>query len=78
MSDVEKRNIMIEKTLATESGIVHYWISDDVRQDRNTLVFLHGLTASHDLFVNQTDYFSKDYNIISHWGQTSLRSEADI
>ena len=25
---------------------------------------MHGLTASHKLFVNQVDYFEKEYNVI--------------
>ena len=57
--------MLIEKQLVTESGNIHYWISDYVSKDKNTIFFLHGLTASHDLFVNQIPYFSKDYNIIT-------------
>jgi pimeloyl-ACP methyl ester carboxylesterase len=30
-----------------------------------TIFFLHGLTASHDLFNKQVDYFSDRYNVIS-------------
>ena len=54
---------MIEKILETESGNIHYWISENFRNECGTIFFLHGLTASHDLFVNQIEYFSKDYNV---------------
>lgn len=55
---------MIEKILETESGNIHYWISENYRNECGTIFFLHGLTASHDLFVNQVEYFSKGYNVI--------------
>ena len=64
-SEAGKRSIgdiMIEKVLETKSGNVHYWISDQISLDSKTIFFLHGLTASHDLFVKQIDYFSKEYN----------------
>ena len=56
---------MKEKILKTQYGDVHYWLSDQITKDRNTIFFLHGLTASHDLFVSQTEYFSKDHNLIA-------------
>ena len=56
---------MIGKILKTESGDVHYWISDQMRSGRATLFFLHGLTACHDLFADQTAYFDGKYNIIT-------------
>ncbi len=55
---------MIERELITGSGSIRYWISEKVRQDRTTLFFLHGLTASHDLFVNQTEFFAEYCNVI--------------
>lgn len=55
---------MLEKILHSESGNVHYWISNTIRKESLSLFFLHGLTASHDLFVNQIGYFEKDYNVI--------------
>ena len=55
----------MEKILKTDSGDIHYWMSDQVKKDRLTLFFLHGLTASHDLFISQVEYFSKDYNVIA-------------
>ena len=56
---------MIEKILKTDSGNVHYWITENIFEDRKTIFFLHGLTASHDLFSKQTEYFSKDYNVLT-------------
>ena len=56
---------MIEKVLKTASGNIHYWISEQIRNEKITLFFLHGLTASHVLFVNQIAYFAKDYNVIA-------------
>ena len=56
---------MTEKISVTEYGNVHYWISDDFELGRETLFFLHGLTASHDLFREQVPYFAKLYNIIT-------------
>ena len=55
---------MIERIHETTSGNVHYCISDQVNPDRNTIFFLHGLTASHDLFAMQTEYFEDKYNVI--------------
>ena len=54
-----------EKIIKTESGDVHYWIFGDIDCNKRTLFFLHGLTANHKLFNKQTDYFSKEYNVIS-------------
>ena len=54
---------MTEKILVTEYGDVHYWISD-IDKNRITMFFLHGLTASHDLFCQQIPYFSDNYNVI--------------
>ena len=56
---------MIGKILETKYGNVHYWISEQIISDRKTVFFLHGLTASHELFTNQTEYFSKKYNVIT-------------
>lgn len=56
---------MIENILETESGNVHYWISDQIISDRNTVFFLHGLTASHELFEKQIEYFQDKSNVIA-------------
>lgn len=53
---------MFEKTYATRSGTIHYWIHM-MDADIETLVFLPGLTADHRLFAKQTEYFKDKYNV---------------
>ena len=36
---------MLEKTLETSSGVIHYWINEINKQSRIALIFLPGLTA---------------------------------
>ena len=38
---------MLEKTLETSSGVIHYWINEINKQSRIALIFLPGLTADH-------------------------------
>lgn len=57
--------MLIERKLKTPYGGVHYLISEDLTADRITLFFLHGLTASHDLFKSRLDYFSDRYDILT-------------
>lgn len=57
--------MLIEKKIKTPHGDVHYWISENLIADRITLFFLHGLTASHDLFKSQIEFFSDKYNILT-------------
>ncbi len=59
------REILIESKLKTSYGDVHYWISENLNADRITLFFLHGLTAGHDLFKGQLEFFSNRYNILT-------------
>lgn len=53
---------MLEKTYATSSGTIHYWlhIHDAAAA---TLAFLPGLTADHRLFDKQVEYFKDKYNV---------------
>ena len=55
---------MKEKALSTECGNIYYWVSDNCSEDRITLFFLHGLTASHKLFSKQIDYFDGHFNLL--------------
>lgn len=55
---------MTEKSIKSDRGIVFYWISDCWEEQRNTLFFLHGLTADHTMFEKQVEYFEKDFNLI--------------
>ena len=57
--------MLIERRLKTSYGDVHYWISEKLTADRITLFFLHGLTASHDLFNGQIEFFADKYNILT-------------
>ncbi len=59
-----QKNKMKEQILTTEYGDVHYWISDDFAAGRLTMFFLHGLTASHELFSKQIGYFEGRYNLL--------------
>ncbi len=54
---------MIEKTHQTPCGTIHYWVSDKIKTDDISLVFLPGLTADHRLFDKQVEYFEDKYNI---------------
>lgn len=55
---------MIEQIYESHRGNVHYWITEDINPDVQTLVFLHGLTADHTLFDKQVEYFTGKYNLI--------------
>lgn len=59
----ERKPYMIEKTYETSSGIIHYWISENMNEEKMTLLFLPGLTADHRLFDKQIEYFKDKYNI---------------
>lgn len=55
---------MIEKSIKSDRGNVFYWITEEWKEQRETLFFLHGLTADHTLFEKQIAFFKKTYNII--------------
>ena len=54
---------MQEKTYATPSGTIHYWVHM-ATADIATLAFLPGLTADHRLFEKQIEYFKNRYNVL--------------
>ena len=56
---------MVENIIDTQFGKVHYWISENIQSDKLTIFFMHGLTASHELFANQIECFSGNYNVIA-------------
>lgn len=61
----EKRvKVVKEKALSTECGNIYYWVSDNCSEDKITLFFLHGLTASHKLFSKQIEYFDGHFNLL--------------
>ena len=45
-------------------GAIVFWISEDFDLSRDTLFFLHGLTADHTMFSQQIPAFREKYNII--------------
>lgn len=54
---------MREKTHETRCGKIHYWISDVIKEEVVTLMFLPGLTADHRLFDKQLEYFESKLNV---------------
>lgn len=56
--------MMIEHEFKTASGNIIYW-TNDIREDRLTLVMLPGLTADHRLFDKQTGAFSSEFNVFT-------------
>lgn len=55
---------MQEKNINTSYGRVYYWCSDHWSDDRETLFFLHGMTADHSMFQSQYEYFEHEYNVL--------------
>ena len=49
----------------TDKGLVFYWQSDTWDCSRDTLFFLHGLTADHTMFDGQIKAFENDYNLLT-------------
>ncbi len=56
---------MKEQLLQTDKGKVFYWKSDNWTDGRETLFFLHGLTADHSMFDGQIPAFEKEYNLLT-------------
>jgi len=54
---------MTEKIFQTQCGMIHYWISEKVDREKQSLIFLPGLTADHRLFDKQIEYFEDKYNV---------------
>ena len=56
---------MKEQILKTKYGRVFYWKSDNWDINKETLFFLHGLTADHSMFDRQLPAFEKEYNLLT-------------
>ena len=54
---------MIEQIHTTRWGDIHYWISEKIDNNNQTLMFLPGLTADHRLFDKQIEYFEAKTNV---------------
>jgi Predicted hydrolases or acyltransferases (alpha/beta hydrolase superfamily) len=55
---------VLEKTITSPRGTVHYWIARHRDPQAICLVFTHGLTANHLMFEHQVAYFKKHYPVI--------------
>ena len=55
---------VIEKSIKSDRGQVFYWIIENWSEQKETLLFLHGLTANHTMFEKQIAFFKSEYNII--------------
>lgn len=56
---------MQKKIIDDSIGNIVYWKSDIFELSRDTLFFLHGLTADHTMFEQQFPFFEDAYNIIA-------------
>ena len=56
---------MLKKIIDDSSGNIVYWKSEIFELSRDTLFFLHGLTADHTMFEQQFPFFEDTYNIIA-------------
>ena len=55
---------MDKRSITTENGTVCYWITGNIDLNKDTLFFMHGMTADHTMFERQVAFFENDYNII--------------
>lgn len=56
---------MKKKQVNISGGNITYWISDQFDETKETLFFLHGLTANHTMFEPQFSFFEKNFNLIA-------------
>ncbi len=56
---------MTSKKLQTQRGTVYYWITRHENPNAKCIVFTHGLTANHSMFEKQTEYFERQYTVIT-------------
>ncbi len=56
---------MEEQILQTNKGKVFYWRSETWDAERDTIFFLHGLTADHSMFDGQIPAFEKEFNLLT-------------
>ena len=56
---------MEEQILQTDKGKVIYWRSERWDAGKDTVFFLHGLTADHSMFDGQIAAFAEEYNILT-------------
>ena len=56
---------MEEQILQTKKGTVFYLRSEVWDTGRDTIFFLHGLTADHSMFDGQFPAFAEDHNLLT-------------
>lgn len=56
---------MKEQILKTNKGAVSYCRSESWDDGKDTIFFLHGLTADHSMFDGQIAAFEEDYNLLT-------------
>ena len=56
---------MEKQILHTHKGNIVYWRSATWDAGKDTLFFLHGLTADHSMFEGQISAFAPDYNLLT-------------
>ena len=56
---------MEKQILQTDKGNVVYWQSNIWDTKKETIFFLHGLTADHSMFDDQTAAFGEEYNLLT-------------
>ena len=56
---------MKEQILQTKKGRVFYWRSAQWDNGKDTIFFLHGLTADHSMFDGQIGAFAEDHNLLT-------------
>ena len=56
---------MEQRKITTAQGTVYYWISEHWDPERDTLMFLHGMTADHTMFASQMAHFAGENNIVA-------------
>lgn len=56
---------MEHKYIENIRGKVHYWVNRNSNPCAPCIVFTHGLTANHEMFCKQIEYFEKDYTVIT-------------
>lgn len=56
---------MHRKQIDNINGNIAYWVSDNFDNTKETMFFLHGLTADHTMFEQQFPFFEKNFNLIA-------------
>ena len=55
---------MKRESIDMSGGIVFYWSSGIIDSMRDTVFFMHGMTADHTMFEKQIDAFKEEFNLV--------------